>query len=100
MIIGCYRSDEVDENSLLHTKMIGLREMSTKYNFHVTEMTIGAFVVEDIEAIIREALPSSNPEEMAGLAKLCLKRTLGNPFFVFKFLKMLHQEGLLVYCDS
>jgi len=100
MIIGCYRSDEVGENSLLHNKMVALREKSTKYKFCMTEMIIGAFGVDDIEKIIREALPSSDPKETVGLAELCLKRTFGNPFFVFEFLKMLHQEGLLVYCAS
>ncbi|CAJ1948449.1 unnamed protein product [Cylindrotheca closterium] len=95
MIIGCYRSDEVDENSLLHNKIAALQEMTTKYNFCVTEVSVGAFGLNEIEQVVSTLLPNPNVSARLGLAKICLKRTLGNPFFVLEFLKMLHQEGLV-----
>eukprot|EP00980_Cylindrotheca_fusiformis_P023735 scaffold10881_cov138-Cylindrotheca_fusiformis.AAC.3 len=36
-------------------------------------------------------------EETRGLAELCLKRTLGNPFFLTEFMIMLQDEGLISY---
>jgi predicted ATPase len=40
MIIGCYTSEVVGENSLLHNKVVSLREKTETYKFHMTEMTI------------------------------------------------------------
>ncbi|CAJ1960452.1 unnamed protein product [Cylindrotheca closterium] len=95
MIIGCYRSEEADENSLLYNKIVSLREKADKYNFQMTEMMIQSFSTQDIQEVIRTVLPCSNDKDKVGLAALCLKRTFGNPFFLMEFLKMLHHEGLL-----
>ncbi|KAL3938114.1 MAG: hypothetical protein SGBAC_006897 [Bacillariaceae sp.] len=97
MIIGCYRSDEVDDNSLLHNKIVALKEMTTKYKFHFTRIEVGHFGINEIDQIISTILP--NPNGSLDLATICLKRTLGNPFFVLEFLKMLYIEGLL-QCDA
>ncbi|CAJ1941652.1 unnamed protein product, partial [Cylindrotheca closterium] len=99
MIIGCYRSDEVDENSLLHNKIVALQEMTDKYKFHLTEIKVGHFGINEIDEIIATTLPNPSMDATLDLAAICLKRTLGNPFFVLEFLKMLHQEGLL-QCDN
>ena len=63
----------------------------------MTEVKIDAFGSKEIKKVITSALPPSNTEDAAGLAAICLKRTLGNPFFVLEFLKMLYHEGLLEY---
>mmetsp|Transcript_25755 Transcript_25755/g.63078 ORF Transcript_25755/g.63078 Transcript_25755/m.63078 type:complete len:791 (-) Transcript_25755:1167-3539(-) len=97
MVLGCYRSEEADENSLLHNKIVSLRDKADKYNFHMTEMMIQSFSTEDIQKVIATVLPSSDETDKEDLAALCLKRTHGNPFFLIEFLKMLHQEGLLEY---
>ncbi|KAL3936145.1 MAG: hypothetical protein SGBAC_008479 [Bacillariaceae sp.] len=97
MIVGCYRSDEGDENSLLHNKMMALQDMTEKYNFCMTKISVGAFGLNEIEQIISSVMPNPNVATTLGLAKICLKRTLGNPFFVLEFLKMLHHEGLVRY---
>ena len=100
MVIGCYRSDEVNENSLLFNKVISLREKANKYRFHFTEMEIKAFDVAAVEKVIATSLTPETPEKGVKLAMVCVKRTLGNPFFVFEFLKMLHHEGLVSYNAS
>lgn len=97
MIIGSYRSEEVNENSLLFNKVTALREKATKYRFHITEMEIKAFDAATVEKVIATNLPPETLEEGVKLAIICVKRTLGNPFFVFEFLKMLHHEGLVSY---
>ncbi|CAJ1903221.1 unnamed protein product [Cylindrotheca closterium] len=100
MIIGCYRLIEVDENSLLHNKMIALREKREMYKFNLTEIKIGPFGTDEIEQVIAAALPSSDNEAKCNLAALCLKRTHGNQFFVLEFLKMLYYEGLILQDDT
>lgn len=100
MIIGCYRSEEVDDNSLLHNKMVALQEKTDKYQFRFTEVKIGSFGAKEIEQVITTALPPANSEATAALAALCLKRTHGNQFFVLEYLKMLYYEGLLIVNDE
>ncbi|KAL3939929.1 MAG: hypothetical protein SGBAC_005438 [Bacillariaceae sp.] len=97
MIVGTYRSEEVDENSLLHTKIEALKEKTDRFQFHMTELTIESFCVSDIENVITTVLPSLRADHIVGLAALSHKRTLGNPFFTVEFLKMLHSEGMLMF---
>ncbi|KAL3944900.1 MAG: hypothetical protein SGBAC_001045 [Bacillariaceae sp.] len=94
MILASYRSEEVDENSLLHQKSVVLREKAIKHNFHLTEMTIQPFEMHNIKNVITTLFSSADTKQTESLAELCLKRTIGNPFFVMEFLKTLHQEGL------
>lgn len=97
MIIGSYRSEEVDVNSLLHNKIISLRQKTEKFHFQMTELKIQPFSESDIEKIITTVLPSLRADHIVGLAALCHKRTLGNPFFTIEFLKMLHFEGMVSF---
>ncbi|CAJ1961667.1 unnamed protein product [Cylindrotheca closterium] len=100
MIIGSYRSEEANENSLLFNKIVAFREKATKFSFRVTEMEIKAFDAATVEKIIATTLAPETAEQGLRLALICIKRTLGNPFFVFEFLKMLHHEGLVSYNSS
>mmetsp|Transcript_6116 Transcript_6116/g.14398 ORF Transcript_6116/g.14398 Transcript_6116/m.14398 type:complete len:1158 (+) Transcript_6116:126-3599(+) len=101
MIIGCYRSDEVDENSLLYNKIQSLRDKSSRFAFVMTEITIAPFAASDVEKIITMAIGSlTSSDAMLKLSQVCVKRTLGNPFFVLEFLKMLQNEGLIAYNES
>jgi predicted ATPase len=53
----------------------------------MTELMIESFTRSDIETIITVVLPSLRTDHIAGLASLCHKPTLGNPFFTIEFLK-------------
>ncbi|KAL3938634.1 MAG: hypothetical protein SGBAC_006491 [Bacillariaceae sp.] len=97
MIIGCYRSDKVDENSILTTKILSLRSKSDKFSFNMTELKVDAFTADDISGLIRSRIRADHDAKIKGLAALCVKRTMGNPYFVLEFLKMLNNEGLLTY---
>ncbi|CAJ1957596.1 unnamed protein product [Cylindrotheca closterium] len=97
MVIGSYRSEEVDENSTLHNKMLGFREKTDKFQFRMTELTIESFSSNDIEKVVTAVLPSFRADHIIGLASLCHQRTLGNPFFTIEFLRMLHFEGMLAF---
>ncbi|CAJ1954192.1 unnamed protein product [Cylindrotheca closterium] len=100
MIIGSYRTEEVNENSLLHNKIVGLREKTDKFHFHMTELMIESFSINSIETVITAVLPSLRADHIVGLAALCHKRTLGNPFFTIEFLKMLHIEGMMAFDET
>ncbi|KAL3932910.1 MAG: hypothetical protein SGBAC_010631, partial [Bacillariaceae sp.] len=101
MIIGCYRSDEVDENSLLYNKIQSLRDKSSRFAFVMTEIEISPFGAKDVEKIITMAFGGLHrSDETLKLSQVCVKRTLGNPFFVLEFLKMLQTEGLIAYNES
>ncbi|CAJ1957594.1 unnamed protein product [Cylindrotheca closterium] len=97
MIIGSYRSEEVDENSLLHNKMVALREKTEKFQFHMSELMLGVFGPSDIEKVITAVLPSLRADHIVSLAALCHKRTHGNPYFTIEFIKMLHFEGMMKF---
>eukprot|EP00526_Cylindrotheca_closterium_P003990 CAMPEP_0113610910 /NCGR_PEP_ID=MMETSP0017_2-20120614/5277_1 /TAXON_ID=2856 /ORGANISM="Cylindrotheca closterium" /LENGTH=1151 /DNA_ID=CAMNT_0000519827 /DNA_START=806 /DNA_END=4261 /DNA_ORIENTATION=- /assembly_acc=CAM_ASM_000147 len=97
MILGCYRSEEVDENSLLYNKIVAMREKREKHGFSMTEMEIGPFGAHNIEEVITKTTPCDSQDECQKLAELCLKRTLGNVFFVLEFLRMLQLEELVHY---
>ncbi|KAL3928249.1 MAG: hypothetical protein SGBAC_012733, partial [Bacillariaceae sp.] len=97
VVVGCYRSNEVDENSLLYNKILALRDKAPEFSFNLTEIKIENFQEEDVSMIIEKMLPSQNEEKILQLASLCVRRTLGNPFFTFEFLKMLQAEQLLTH---
>ncbi|KAL3938239.1 MAG: hypothetical protein SGBAC_006816 [Bacillariaceae sp.] len=100
MIVGCFRTEEVDENSLLHNKIVAMREKRDMHGFSMTEMEIGPFEISNIEEVITTATPCDSKEDCHKLAELCLKRTLGNVFFVLEFLRMLQLEELVLYDKS
>ncbi|CAJ1947731.1 unnamed protein product [Cylindrotheca closterium] len=101
MIVGTYRSDEVDENSLLYNKIMALHEKEEDFQFRITTIKLNPFSVDDIDRLIQTAISSTEESsQIKDLSELCLKRTHGNPFFVIEFLKMLHTERLLVYDSS
>eukprot|EP00980_Cylindrotheca_fusiformis_P027509 scaffold20794_cov117-Cylindrotheca_fusiformis.AAC.1 len=97
MIVGCYRSNEVDENSLLFNKIRTLQEKKAKFGFNITELELVCCQLEDVNKILMAMMSIDDAEETRGLAELCLKRTLGNPFFLTEFMIMLQDEGLISY---
>ncbi|CAJ1939019.1 unnamed protein product [Cylindrotheca closterium] len=97
MIIGCYRSDLADENSVLANKILGLESKTTTHSFNMTKLNIESLNADDICSIIKSQIPTGSEASIKELAALCVKRTMGNPYFVLEFLKMLKNEDLLTY---
>ncbi|CAJ1958992.1 unnamed protein product [Cylindrotheca closterium] len=100
MIIGCYRSNEVDENSMLFNRIRTLQEKCTKFGFRITDIELQNFDPDVVNKMIMTVLSSdiksiNNESKTRDLAEVCYKRTLGNPFFVIEFIKMLCTKGLL-----
>ena len=107
LIIGCYRSDEVDDTHPLRRAIpeyqaaaapgsSGNRSNTATRDFTFTELEIGNLPQESVNEMLVELL-SVTPEKAEGLAKVCYKRTLGNVFFVKEFLMLLHEIDILVF---
>ena len=97
MIIGCYRSNEVDENSILYNRIQTFHGKSEKGTFQLTELELQNLSSDSVHKIIMAMLSMDNESKTKDLAALCFKRTLGNPFFLIEFMRILHAEKLLEF---
>lgn len=92
LVIGAYRDKEVEENSML-VRMIN-RLKQTDIPCH--ELVVKPLTQDDVTNLLRDTL-SSKKSTMTDLAKLITNKTNGNPFFVYEFLKTLHDNDLLYF---
>lgn len=98
MMIGVYRSNEVDEVHLLSPLIRDLKRTAEQDDFIVTEIEIGNLHTSQINEVIMVLLSIEEPAKTLGLANICLKRTHGNNIFsLLVFLEMLQTQGLLQY---
>jgi len=92
MLVGAYRSNEVDAAHSLTTKLQAIRSAGGR----VAEITLAPLAKTHIEALISEALHCER-SRIESLAQLVLDKTAGNPFFVIQFLQALADEQLLTF---
>eukprot|EP00980_Cylindrotheca_fusiformis_P008825 scaffold1886_cov97-Cylindrotheca_fusiformis.AAC.2 len=97
MIVGCYRSNEVDGQSLLFKKVQSLLKKKDKLSFHITDIAVEACDVDGVNKMIMAMMSIDDEERTRGLAEVCFKRTAGNPFFVIQFIRMLQDENVISY---
>jgi predicted ATPase/transcriptional regulator with GAF, ATPase, and Fis domain len=92
LLIGAYRDNEVDDSHLL-TWAVNRLEAS---GGRLSRLSLGPLALQDLAAFLRDTL-HREPSYIEPIAGLIQKKTDGNPFFVIQFLKMLEQEGLLIF---
>lgn len=92
MLVGAYRSNEVDVTHPLTGKLQAIRNAGGK----VDEITLAPLAKVHIEQLICEALRDEF-KRIEPLAQLVLDKTAGNPFFVIQFLQALADEQLLTF---
>ena len=92
MLVGAYRSNEVDATHPLTGKLKAIRNAGGR----VSEITLAPLAKVHIEQLIAEAL-HDELERIEPLAQLVLEKTAGNPFFVIQFLQALADERLLTF---
>eukprot|EP00980_Cylindrotheca_fusiformis_P026016 scaffold15205_cov128-Cylindrotheca_fusiformis.AAC.1 len=97
MILGCYRSNEVDEESPLFKKIQNLEMKQDKFNFHITDVAVGSCDTGSVNKMIMAMMSIDDEECTRGLAEVCFKRTGGNPFFLIEFMVMLQDKDLISY---
>jgi len=95
MVIGVYRSNEVDEAHLLSRLVCELRRKAGQDEFNLTEIEIGNLNTSQVNQIIMQLLSIDEPTKTLRLADICQKRSYGNVFSLLVFLEMLREEGLL-----
>ncbi|MCI0528880.1 MAG: AAA family ATPase, partial [Nitrospira sp.] len=89
-LIGAYRDNEV---SPTHPLMITL-EALRKEGVIINLITLAPLKLEHITQLMADTL-HSDEKSVQPLAKLVMRKTGGNPFFVNQFLNALYQENLL-----
>jgi len=92
ILIGAFRDNEVSAH---HPLMISLDNLRAN-GAPITQITLTPLALEDITELIADTL-HSEPEQVAPLAGLIFRKTLGNPFFVNQFLKTLYKERLIEF---
>eukprot|EP00980_Cylindrotheca_fusiformis_P012095 scaffold2923_cov121-Cylindrotheca_fusiformis.AAC.5 len=97
MIIGCYRSNEVDDESLLLKQIQTLRKKQDKFSFRITDIELDSCDIDTVNKMIMAMMSIDDEERTRGLAEVCFKRTAGNPFFLIEFMRILHDEHLISY---
>jgi PAS domain S-box-containing protein len=90
MLIGAYRSNEVQADHPLNVALQAIRRAGVG----VHEIRVAPLAQRHIEQLIAEAL-HCNPARAETLARLVYDKTAGNPFFVIRFLQALAEEELL-----
>ncbi|WP_212626258.1 AAA family ATPase [Pseudomonas sp. PP3] len=92
MLVGAYRSNEVDDTHPLTGKLQAIRNAGGK----IDEITLAPLAKVHIEQLIADAIHDELPQ-VEPLAQLVLDKTAGNPFFVIQFLQTLADEKLLTF---
>lgn len=92
MLVGAYRSNEVDASHPLTAKLEAIRRAGGK----IGEISLAPLGKVHVEQLIGDAL-HDEPERIEPLAQLVLDKTAGNPFFVIQFLQALADEQLLTF---
>ena len=90
LVLGAYRTNEVDSAHPLMWKLDAVRKAGTL----VREISLAPLAGEDLSRLIADAL-SCAPARAAPLAQLVHEKTGGNPFFAIQFISALAEEGLL-----
>jgi PAS domain S-box-containing protein len=92
MLVGAYRSNEVDSTHPLTNKLQSIRNAGGR----IDEITLAPLAKVHIEQLIAEAL-HDELARVEPLAQLVVDKTAGNPFFVIQFLQALADEQLLTF---
>ncbi len=91
LIIGAYRSNEVDASHPLRELLNNLQRQRV-----VEELELPPLELAQVAELLGETLHCP-PALLMPLAELCFAKTAGNPFFLNQFLRGLHEQGDLRY---
>lgn len=97
VIIGLYRSNEVDETHLLTQTLGTLDSKRAMIGLNITRIEIESLGLLGVNSIIMSMLGIDDDGLTKGLAEICFRRTLGNPFFVIEFMTMLDMENMITF---
>lgn len=89
-IIGAFRNQEIIDDG----RLANLLEKLASHHFKFNQIEIPLLNLRSVQELIEDTL--HHPvENVAELAKICLDKTAGNPFFLNRLLHSLYQERLI-----
>jgi predicted ATPase len=97
MIVGTFRSNEVDKTHVLSTVISDLEQRKEKVGFTMTHIELQGLKVGEVNEVIMAMLSIDEESRTKGLAEICFRRTLGNPFFLIQFMTLLEETGLIMF---
>jgi len=92
LLLGAYRNNEVDAN---HPTMMAIERLKKEGEI-VNQIVLDSLKLDDIIQLLVETLHCDRSTVLS-LAKLILKKTSGNPFFISEFLHKIYQDNLLKF---
>jgi len=92
MVIGAYRETDLEDAHPIHDMLTRLRGKKGR----VGHIFLNRLRLEQVSRMVADTLRRVR-EEVVPLAKLIYRKTEGNPFFIYEFLRTLHKESLLFY---
>ncbi|PKG81728.1 hypothetical protein CXF85_17295 [Colwellia sp. 75C3] len=90
-VIGAYRDNEVDEAHPLTLALQKIEQANALTKIHLLPLKL-----EHVQQLLRSTL-QCDFDDVSALAKLCFKKTQGNPFFLKQFLLTIYQEDGINY---
>ncbi|MCC7538143.1 MAG: serine/threonine-protein kinase PknK [Deltaproteobacteria bacterium] len=91
LLIGAYRDSEVDDAHPLTAAIERMRSVGAAFD----EIVLGPLGEDAVLDLVSDTFPGAPGR--ARLAAACRAKTLGNAFFLKRFLESLHEEGALRY---
>ncbi len=89
-VIGAYRDNEVSD---AHPLSLLIQELEEK-NSNLTQISLQPLQLKDVCRLVSDTLHQSI-ERVTPLGRLIFEKTLGNPFFVERFLLTIYEDDLL-----
>eukprot|EP00980_Cylindrotheca_fusiformis_P006729 scaffold1400_cov137-Cylindrotheca_fusiformis.AAC.7 len=97
VIMGLYRSNELTEADVLFRTISNVNENKEAWGVHFTKLHLQGLGLDDVNRIVMSLLSIDSKDTTLQLAELCYRRTLGNPFFLIEFVKLLEREGWISF---
>jgi histidine kinase len=99
LVVGIYRSNEVDETHIFHHTMKELEAKSKDKYFEMNQLEIGNLGLDAVHTIIQELLgmDGSDSSRTWSLAEVCHRKTLGNVFFLLQFTAIMKERQMLQF---
>ena len=97
MVIGIYRSNEVNETHRLFKCLRNLETKSIEEDLILSKIEVEDLGLEAVDEIIQDVLHCQGDARTRALAQICLDKTHGNPFFLLHYLAMLYNYELLQF---
>ena len=92
LILGTYRDNEIEADHPLHLTLHQIRNSQAT----LSEITLQPLALQHTKALIADSLHTEECK-VESLAKICMDKTLGNPFFLTQLLHALYSSECISF---